>query len=544
MPQQLWDDELHRWRKPLAFADDDYEDEDDEDDFFTEDGLVESDDDDGDSGAATSGDADESGDLRRPVAAYVVFTVCGLATPLLTIAAMRTMGPLAWPPFLMLFFSGLGALAAIANLVYNLTKGKRYAVGFHLRSFFRWHELAAIALLLVPLALTNLAAIPEGNQFTLRRGEPGYSLIATLKALPHAITGNFEKGAPLLPVPPEATSGLFLGGALWGALGYAMALGLAGLLFAAFRPFNTPFSTKIEERVNEDTGETEQLVTEPSTAIKIANIPFRLLVGYNAGATVGLLLGISVAGLNYLLFLRHENLDPALQGLLTAVGSSPHPDLAFAGGFSLAGLIVPLAFLVVGKLSPPGKSVTEGEVKARFASAGGAKSGLPVELPAPAMVSFGDIGPDPDEDLLADIDLDASLTEELLNEFGDDLHAVFGLDTASKTEAERQHVQETMDRSQVATIVEQSFGELGQIQVEVAAELGRASISLSDWLHLQEGCLIELNQPVGDTIDLLFNGVLKGRGQLAVVDNHIGVTVSTLNLHGPLEEEARVEGRT
>ncbi|MBC7545600.1 MAG: FliM/FliN family flagellar motor switch protein, partial [Candidatus Sericytochromatia bacterium] len=233
-----------------------------------------------------------------------------------------------------------------------------------------------------------------------------------------------------------------------------------------------------------------------------------------------------------------------------AVGASTQPDQAFAGGFSLAGMIVPLAFVTVGKFSPPGKSVSEAEVKARYVAPAGSRTGL-AELPAPAMISFGDIGPDHDEDLLADMHLDASLTEELLTEFGDDLEAVFGLEATNKSEAEILAKKETMDRSQVAAIVEQSFGELGQIQVEVAAELGRASMGLHEWLHLQEGTLVELNQKVGSSIDLYFNGVLKGRGSLTVADNHIGIVVTALNLSGNggsggqmAEEEAKVEGRT
>jgi flagellar motor switch/type III secretory pathway protein FliN len=547
------DDELlYEWRRPLAFADDD---EDDEDDIFTEDGLAEDEDlpaDDG-GGGSGGGGSDASGDMKRPLVATILFTLAGLLTPVLLILALGRLGPLTWPAMMMLVFSAMGAIAAIANLVYNLTKGKQYAVPFGLRTFFRWHELAAICVVLVPLAIANLAAIAEGTHFALHRSEAGFSLLALIKALPHALQGTLNRVAELGAAPEAATTGLFLGGALWGALGYAAALGLAGVIFAIFRTMNTPFGPKVEEMVNDDTGEVVQNVTEPTLLFKIIDYPYRMLLGYSAGATIGLLFGLLVIGLQYALFLRHDHLDPTLRTLLTAMGGSLHPDLAFAGGFSLAGMIVPLAFLTVGKFSPPGKSVSEAEVKARYVPAGGGRGGLPVELPAPAMISFGDIGPDPEEDLLADINLDASLTEELLTEFGDDLELVFGLDATNKSDAEIAAKKETMDRSQVAAIVEQSFGELGQIQVEVAAELGRASIALHEWLHLQVGTLVELNQPVGDNIDLYFNGVLKGRGRLSVVENHLGVQVSALNLHGETssvaalieqQEEAKVEGRT
>jgi flagellar motor switch protein FliN/FliY len=547
------DDELlYEWRRPLAFADDD---EDEEDDIFTEDGLAEDEEppaEESGGGGGGGGGADASGDMKRPLVATILFTLACLLTPALLILAIGRLGPLTWPAMVMMVFSAMGAIATIANLVYNLTKGKKYAIPFGLRSFFRWHELAVICLVLVPMAIANLAAIAEGTHFALHRGEAGFSLIALFKALPHAIKGTLARVNELGAVPEAATTGLFLHGALWGALGYAAALGLAGVIFATFRAMNTPFGAKIEEAVNEETGEVTQNVSEPSLLFKILDYPYRMLLGYSAGTTIGLLFGLLVIGLQYLLFLRHANLDPTLKTLLTALGSSTHPDLAFAGGFSLAGMIVPLAFLTVGKFSPPGKSISEAEVKARYVPPSGGR-GLPVELPAPAMISFGDIGPDPEEDLLADINLDASLTEELLTEFGDDLEAVFGLDATNKTDAEIAAKKETMDRSQVAAIVEQSFGELGQIQVEVAAELGRASIALSEWLHLQVGTLVELNQPVGDNIDLYFNGVLKGRGRLTVVENHIGVHVAALNLNGdPVnvaalieqQEEAKVEGRS
>ncbi len=550
---QRWDDEvLHDWRRPLAFAAADDEDE-EEEDIFNEDGLADAEEEPAEEAAAAGGGgggAEASGDMKRSLVGAILFALCGLLTPVMLILAIKRMGGLAWPPFLMLIFSIMGALAAIGNLVYTLTKGKQYAIPFSLRTFFRWHELAAICAVLLPLAVINLAAIPEGTHYTLRRGDPSYSMITMIKALPHSLRGQPVKAPELPPVPEEATTGLFLGGAAWGALGYAMALGLAGMIFAGFRQMNTPFGPKYEEKLNDSTGELEQTVTEGSTLFKILDIPYRLLIGYSAGTTIGLLLGLSVISLHYVLFMRHVTDDPTVRGLLMAVGSSAHPDLAFAGGFSLAGLVVPLAFLTVGKFSPPGKSVSEAEVKARYVAPPGSRTGL-AELPAPAMISFGDIGPDPDEDLLADMNLDASLTQELLTEFGDDLEAVFGLESTNKTEAEIIAKKETMDRNQVATIVEQSFGELGQIQVEVAAELGRASMALHEWLHLQEGSLVELNQQVGSTIDLYFNGVLKGRGSLTVADNHIGVQVTALNLSGDgsgsaqmVEMEAKVEGRT
>lgn len=549
---QFRDDELllYEWRRPLAFADDD---EDEEEDIFTEDGLAEDEEPPAEEAGGGGGGAEASGDMKRPLVAAILFTVAGLLTPTLLILAIGRLGPLTWPAMMMLVFSAMGAVATIANLVYNLTKGKKYAIPFGLRTFFRWHELAVIAVVLVPLAIANLAAIAEGTNFALHRGDAGFSLIALFKALGHAVKGTLSRVVELGAPPETATTGLFLHGALWGALGYAAALGLAGVIFAIFRSMNTPFGAKVEEAMNDETGELTQTVTEPTTLFKILDYPYRMLLGYSAGATIGLLFGMVVIGLQYVLFLRHETLDPTLKTLLTAMGSSTHPDLAFAGGFSLAGMIVPLAFLTVGKFSPPGKSVSEAEVKARYVPPAGGRSGLPVELPAPAMISFGDIGPDPEEDLLADIDLDASLTQELLTEFGDDLEMVFGLDATNKTEAEIIAKKETMDRSQVAAIVEQSFGELGQIQVEVAAELGRASIALSEWLNLQVGTLVELNQPVGDNIDLYFNGVLKGRGRLSVVENHLGVQVSALNLNGEginvaalieQQEEAKVEGRT
>ncbi|MBC7543399.1 MAG: hypothetical protein H7338_11780, partial [Candidatus Sericytochromatia bacterium] len=283
---QRWDDGvLHDWRRPLAFAADDYEDEEDED-IFNEDGIAEPEEEPVEE--AGGGTAEASGDMKRPLAAAILFAICGLMTPVLLILAMKRLGGLSWPPMMMLVFSMMGALAAIGNLVYTLTKGKQYAIPFSLRTFFRWHELAAICALLVPLALINLAAIPEGTHFILRRGEPAYSMIAMIKALPHALRGELAKAPLLPPVPPEATTGLFLGGALWGALGYAMALGLAGMLFTVFRRMNTPFGPKFEERLNDGSGEIEQLVTESTTLFKVLDIPYRMLIGYSAGATVGL----------------------------------------------------------------------------------------------------------------------------------------------------------------------------------------------------------------------------------------------------------------
>jgi flagellar motor switch protein FliN len=66
------------------------------------------------------------------------------------------------------------------------------------------------------------------------------------------------------------------------------------------------------------------------------------------------------------------------------------------------------------------------------------------------------------------------------------------------------------------------------VPVHVKAVLGRAKMDVASLLELGSGSLIELDRKVGEAIDIFINNRLVARGELVVVDDHLGVTMTEI----------------
>ena len=64
------------------------------------------------------------------------------------------------------------------------------------------------------------------------------------------------------------------------------------------------------------------------------------------------------------------------------------------------------------------------------------------------------------------------------------------------------------------------------IPVKVSAILGKASMTVSQLLSLNKGAIIELDRKVGEAIDIYVNNNLVARGEVVVVDNKLGITMT------------------
>jgi len=67
---------------------------------------------------------------------------------------------------------------------------------------------------------------------------------------------------------------------------------------------------------------------------------------------------------------------------------------------------------------------------------------------------------------------------------------------------------------------------LGDVEVEVSAEIGRRRLTIAETLELAPGSLIALGRPAGDPVDLLVNGRRIGRGEVVVIDDEFGIRVT------------------
>lgn len=66
------------------------------------------------------------------------------------------------------------------------------------------------------------------------------------------------------------------------------------------------------------------------------------------------------------------------------------------------------------------------------------------------------------------------------------------------------------------------------VPVKVSAVLGRASMPVSQLLKLGRGAVIELDRRVGDAVDIYVNDRLVARGEVVVVDQHLGITMTEI----------------
>lgn len=66
------------------------------------------------------------------------------------------------------------------------------------------------------------------------------------------------------------------------------------------------------------------------------------------------------------------------------------------------------------------------------------------------------------------------------------------------------------------------------VPVQVSAVLGRASMQVNQLLKLGRGAVIELDRKVGEAIDIYVNNRLVARGEVVVVEDHLGITMTEI----------------
>jgi flagellar motor switch protein FliN len=67
---------------------------------------------------------------------------------------------------------------------------------------------------------------------------------------------------------------------------------------------------------------------------------------------------------------------------------------------------------------------------------------------------------------------------------------------------------------------------LQDVEMEVAAELGRTRLTVRDLLGLTPGAVVELDRAAGSPVDVLVNGTLIARGEVVVVDEEYGIRIT------------------
>jgi flagellar motor switch protein FliN/FliY len=80
--------------------------------------------------------------------------------------------------------------------------------------------------------------------------------------------------------------------------------------------------------------------------------------------------------------------------------------------------------------------------------------------------------------------------------------------------------------TQLASI--QDLEAVYDIPVQVSAVLGKSSMQVSQILKLGRGAVVELDRKVGEAVDIYVNNRLVARGEVVVVEERLGVTMTEI----------------
>ncbi|WP_068315347.1 flagellar motor switch protein FliN [Polycladidibacter hongkongensis] len=81
------------------------------------------------------------------------------------------------------------------------------------------------------------------------------------------------------------------------------------------------------------------------------------------------------------------------------------------------------------------------------------------------------------------------------------------------------------------TVVSKSAADLEavfDVPVQISAVLGHSRMKISEMLHLDTGVVMELDRKVGEAIDIYVNDRLVARGEVVLVEEKLGVTMTEI----------------
>ena len=74
----------------------------------------------------------------------------------------------------------------------------------------------------------------------------------------------------------------------------------------------------------------------------------------------------------------------------------------------------------------------------------------------------------------------------------------------------------------------ESLGAIYNVPVQVSAVLGKTSMPINQLIRLGRGAVLELDRKVGESIDVVVNNRLVARGEVVIVDERIGITMTEI----------------
>ncbi len=102
---------------------------------------------------------------------------------------------------------------------------------------------------------------------------------------------------------------------------------------------------------------------------------------------------------------------------------------------------------------------------------------------------------------------------------------------ANSYENEEEHKQEVLKETENRSGRSAGVKDLEavyDVPVQISAVLGRSTMPVHQLLKLGRGAVVELDRRVGEAIDIYVNNRLIARGEVVVVDDHLGVTMTEI----------------
>jgi flagellar motor switch protein FliN/FliY len=87
---------------------------------------------------------------------------------------------------------------------------------------------------------------------------------------------------------------------------------------------------------------------------------------------------------------------------------------------------------------------------------------------------------------------------------------------------------EEVQQSGTPEVKKKDIDAIYDIPVQISAVLGTSTMQVSQLLKLGRGAVVELDRKVGEAIDIYVNNRLVARGEVIVVEDRLGVTMTEI----------------
>lgn len=87
---------------------------------------------------------------------------------------------------------------------------------------------------------------------------------------------------------------------------------------------------------------------------------------------------------------------------------------------------------------------------------------------------------------------------------------------------------EEVEQALATEVRKKEIDAIYDIPVQISAVLGKSSMQVSQLLKLGRGAVVELDRKVGEAIDIYVNNRLVARGEVIVVEDRLGVTMTEI----------------